>query len=75
MKKDRVVSHFGGVAKTAAALMVSGPAVRQWPDDLPFAAIGRIAVLQPEAWSLLCEEESNGTTGCALGALTDREND
>ena len=61
MEKSKVIAHFGGVTHTASALGVSHSAVIQWPDEIPFSAIGRIASLQPKAWRRLLAEESRQT--------------
>lgn len=54
MKKITVLNYFGGgrgaQAKIAKAIGVSTAAVSTWPEDLPYSALGRIAVLQPRAW-------------------------
>jgi len=57
MKKSTVIAYFGGTVETAAALKVSRPAVIQWPEDLPFSVLGRIASLQPRAWKVLNRQE------------------
>ena len=53
MKKQLLIDYFGGTSATALALDVKQPSVSQWPDDLPYAVLGRIAILQPVAWSVL----------------------
>lgn len=35
MLKTKVVEHFGGISKTAAALKISHPAVCRWGDVIP----------------------------------------
>lgn len=35
MKKQSVLSHFGGVSGTAKALGISPASVSQWPDLIP----------------------------------------
>jgi hypothetical protein len=50
MEKQTLLKYFGGTGQTAIALHVKQPAVSQWPDELPFSALGRIAYLQPKAW-------------------------
>jgi hypothetical protein len=53
MKKATLISYFGSQHQTAVALRVKQPTVCAWADDLPFAALGRIAALQPSAWQEL----------------------
>ena len=54
MKKTTVLNYFGGgrgaQAKVAKAIGVSTAAVSTWPEDLPYSAIGRLAVFQPRAF-------------------------
>jgi len=53
MNKHFVISFFGGVSKTAAAIGIKSSSVSEWPEEIPFSAIGRIAIYQPkalEAW-------------------------
>ncbi|WNO60863.1 Cro/CI family transcriptional regulator [Rheinheimera sp. MMS21-TC3] len=35
MKKADVISHFGGVIKTAKALGITSQSISQWPDQIP----------------------------------------
>ena len=56
MKKQLLIDYFGGVSATAVALEVKQPAVSQWPDELPYSVLGRIAKLQPDAWAILSAE-------------------
>ncbi|OQS32803.1 Cro/CI family transcriptional regulator [Chromobacterium haemolyticum] len=58
MKKALVVKHFGGASRTASALQITPAAVAQWPEVVPFSAIGRIAYLQPDAWTALVAAEA-----------------
>ncbi|MBH2810138.1 hypothetical protein I5L21_06045 [Serratia liquefaciens] len=45
MKKDDVVSHFGGVGKTAKALGLSHAAVSGWDEIIPKGRAFEIQVL------------------------------
>jgi len=49
MDKHFILSFFGGVAKTALALGIKPSSVSEWPDQVPYSAIGRIAIKQPKA--------------------------
>jgi hypothetical protein len=57
MEKQTLLKYFGGTGQTAVALHVKQPAVSQWPEVLPFSALGRIAYFQPKAWHDLVREE------------------
>lgn len=62
MKKTTLISYFGGSTKTAVALQVKQPAVTQWPEDLPFSVLGRLAELQPAAWDELKKLDAQSKT-------------
>ncbi|WP_390894870.1 Cro/CI family transcriptional regulator [Microvirgula aerodenitrificans] len=51
MKKQFVLSYFGGPSKTARAIGIRPPSVHEWPDDIPDSAVGRIVRLRPDAWT------------------------
>ena len=56
MKKENLLNYFGGQRKTADALGVKQPTVCDWPDELPYSVLGRIATLQPAAWTILSSD-------------------
>ena len=35
MEKQKVISHFGGIAKLANLLGISRQAIHRWPDEIP----------------------------------------
>ena len=49
MDKHFILSYFGGVVKTATAIDIKPSSVSEWPDQLPFSAVGRIALKHPKA--------------------------
>ncbi|AVY95717.1 hypothetical protein DAI18_17965 [Microvirgula aerodenitrificans] len=51
MKKQFVLSYFGGPSRTARAIGIKPPSVHGWPDDIPDSAVGRIVRLRPDAWA------------------------
>ena len=51
MEKKFIIDYFGNINKTAQALGIKAPSVHEWPEQLPFSAIGRIAILQPKAFN------------------------
>ncbi|MFP1742485.1 Cro/CI family transcriptional regulator [Lonsdalea quercina] len=64
MKKDDVVSYFGGVSKTAKALSLSHASVSGWSEVIPKGRAFEIQVLTKGALKVdLSLYEKNTTTG------------
>lgn len=51
MDKNFIISYFGSQSKTASALGIAPASVFEWPQQLPYSAIGRIVVHQPKAYA------------------------